>query len=74
MRTLTERIYKGLSEDLTCEPDSSDKKEQVTEIIASARSLRRVWARPVEETERQGWSMNKIHSLANLSTECCKDE
>lgn len=39
MGTLTERIRKGPSEDMTCEPDTSDKKEQVTKITESARPL-----------------------------------
>lgn len=74
MGTLIVTICKGPSEDVTCKSDTSDKKEQVTEIIARIRPLSRVPARLVEETERQGWSMNKSHPLANLSKVCSKYE
>lgn len=74
MGTLIVTICKGPSEDVTCKADTSDKKEQVTEIIARIRPLSRVRARLVEETERQEWPMNRNHPLANLSKACSKDE
>lgn len=42
MGTLIVMICKGPSEDVTCKADPSDKKEQVTDIIARIRPLSRV--------------------------------
>lgn len=44
--TLTESMCESPSEEVTCEPDPVTRKSR-SQIIASARPLRRVWARPV---------------------------